>query len=283
MNASVPQVILITGCSSGIGFALASELASRRQLVVATARCLDNLAEMAKHPDVITLPLDVTDKQSIDKAIDEVIDKFGHIDMLINNAGFSVVGPLAELSINDVSNIYDTNVIGTLAMIQAVAPHMIQERSGRIVNIGSIVGILGTPFAGAYCMSKASVHMLSEVLRLELKPFGVDVISVEPGRVQSKIADNAKVDLSRYENDNSLYKPFLESIRRRVNMSQESPMSTSEFADKVATYILKPRPPRVVRVGRGAKVLPLLRRLIPGVIRDYILRHVFNLKLKKSS
>jgi len=275
------RVVLITGCSSGIGRALTTALARRGHTVVATARRVESLAGLEGAGKVVKLALDVNDPASVHACVAAALAEVGGIDILVNNAGFNLVGPLAEVPLDDVHGILRTNVIGVLAMVQAVVPHMARARRGRVVNIGSMVGVIGTPFTGAYCASKAAVHMLSDVLRLELEPFGIDVISVEPGRVRSDISKNARVDLGRYDREQSLYRPWVAGIRRRHGASQVGPTDTAEFAEKVARKITRPRPPRSVRYGRGSLMLPLLRRLAPGSLLDWGLRRAFGLPSRR--
>ncbi|HEX6243317.1 MAG TPA: SDR family oxidoreductase [Polyangiales bacterium] len=269
------QVILITGCSSGIGQALAKELASRGHTVFASARKLDTLAEL-RGPKLQGLALDVTDDASIADAVSQVVAGAGRVDMVINNAGFNPFGPLAEVPLADVRRLFETNVVGPLALIQAVFPHMAQRRSGRIVNVGSVVGLLPTPFAGPYCASKASVHMLSEVLRMEVEPFGVQVIEVQPGAVRSSIADKGSVGIERYQSDASRYRAVAGGIEKRAQTSQDRPMETSDFAREVSDALLADTAPRVVRKGRGANLYPALSHL-PGTARDRFLAKQFGL------
>jgi NAD(P)-dependent dehydrogenase (short-subunit alcohol dehydrogenase family) len=266
------QVVLITGCSSGIGQALARELHARGQRVFASARRLASLAPLACEK----VALDVTDPGSIAGAVAEVMAAAGRIDMLINNAGFNLVGPLAEVPLEGVRRMLETNVTGLLAVTQAVFPHLAAQRRGRIVNVGSVVGLLPTPFAGPYCASKAAVHMLSEVLRMECAPFGVDVIVVQPGGVRSSIADTAAEGLERYARESSLYRDVHPYIVKRARASQDRPMPTEQFAARVADAILAERAPRHVRAGRGARTLPVLSRL-PGPLVDRAMSQRFGL------
>ncbi|MCB0220272.1 MAG: SDR family oxidoreductase, partial [Chrysiogenetes bacterium] len=173
------QVILITGCSSGIGRALSLELAARGHRVYASARRPEALEDL-KSKGIDAVALDVNDGESIKAAVHLIHEDAGRIDMVVNNAGFSLVGPLAEVDLADFRRELETNVVGPVALAQAAIPHMVKQGSGRIVNVGSTVGILPTPFAGAYCASKSAIHMLSEVMRIELAPFGIDVILVAP-------------------------------------------------------------------------------------------------------
>jgi NAD(P)-dependent dehydrogenase (short-subunit alcohol dehydrogenase family) len=269
------QVILITGCSSGIGQALASELSARGHTVFASARKLESLAELGGSK-LEKLALDVTDEASMDGAVAAALARAGRIDMLINNAGFNPFGPLAEVPLRDVRRLFDTNVIGPLALIQAVFPHMAERRSGRIVNVGSVVGVLPTPFAGVYCASKASVHMLSEVLRMEVEPFGIDVIEVQPGAVRSSIADKGAVGIERYQSEHSRYRAVASGIEKRARTSQQKPMDTSAFAREVCDALLADKAPRIVRKGRGANLYPALSHL-PGATRDRFLAQQFGL------
>jgi NAD(P)-dependent dehydrogenase (short-subunit alcohol dehydrogenase family) len=273
--ALTDQVVLITGCSSGIGFALARELSGRAQQVFATARKLASLNELSG-PRLEKVGLDVTGEASITAAVAEVVARAGRIDVLINNAGFNPFGPLVEIPLADARRLYETNLLGPLALIQAVFPHMAERGSGRIVNVSSVVGVLPTPFAGVYCASKAGVHMMSEVLRMEVAPFGIEVIEVQPGAVRSRIADNAELGLARYASETSRYRAVHDGIQRRARSSQQKPMAAEEFARVVSDAILADKPPRIVRSGRGANLYPTLSKL-PVRLRDRLLMRQFGL------
>jgi NAD(P)-dependent dehydrogenase (short-subunit alcohol dehydrogenase family) len=263
------QVVLVTGCSTGIGRALARELKIAGHRPLATARKLDAIADLAAE-GIETLRLDVNDPGSIAAAVDSAIERAGRIDVLVNNAGINFFGPLMEMKLDEVRAVFETNVIGLLAVTQAVFPRMAHQRSGRIVNVGSVVGVLPTPFAAAYCATKSAVHMLSEVLRMEAKPFGVDVVVVQPGGVQSNIADSGSRDLERFRSSDSRYHPAYEGIRKRAYASQKGATPTADFARDVVRLSLANPPPRVVRLGTGADTLPKLARM-PGKVRDRIL------------
>lgn len=279
--ALTDQVVLITGCSSGIGLALANELSARGQRVFATARRLSALAELDA-PRLEKLALDVTDEASIAAAVSQLVAQAGRIDVLINNAGFNPFGPLAEIPLADARRLFETNLLGPLALSQAVFPHMVAQGRGRIVNVSSVVGILPTPFAGVYCASKAGVHMMSEVLRMEVAPFGIDVIEVQPGAVRSGIADNSHAGLERYRQESSRYRAAYAGIEKRAGTSQDKPMAAEDFAREVADAILGDRPPRIVRCGRGAKLYPALSKL-PAELRDRVLMRQFGLSGLRSA
>jgi short-subunit dehydrogenase len=259
------QVVLVTGCSSGIGRSLAVELAQRGQQVIATARKRETLGDIASDR-LQTLALDVTDTDSVARAVSEVLRTHGRIDMLINNAGVNQFGPLAEVPLEGVKKLFDTNVAGLLALTQAVFPHMANQKRGRIVNIGSVVGVLPTPFSGAYCATKAAVHTLSEVLRMEVQPFGIAVIEVQPGGVRSSISDNASSGIERYAGPGSRYRAVYQSILARAQASQQKPMSSEEFARRTASAILRERAPRLIREGQGVGLYTTLSHLPERVI-----------------
>ena len=196
MNANAP-VVLISGCSTGIGRALAVEFAARNWRVFATARRLEVINDL-KAPNVNVSVLDVTDEKSIKACVNSVIAKAGRIDMLVNNAGLLLIGPLVELETSELRRQFETNVIGLAALTREVAPYIIKSKSGKIVNISSVSGVLPTPFAGTYCSTKAALTALSDSLRMELAPFGVKVITIQPGGIKTNLSDNADRELERF-------------------------------------------------------------------------------------
>jgi NAD(P)-dependent dehydrogenase (short-subunit alcohol dehydrogenase family) len=272
---SSSQVVLISGCSTGIGRALAKAFAARGHQVFATARKPETLSELVG-PNVSALRLDVLDQGSIREAVAEVIARAGRIDMLVNNAGINRVGPLLDQPLDDLRSMLDTNVTGLVALTQAVFPHMARARKGRIVNIGSVVGVVPVPFGAGYCASKAAVHMLSDVMRMELKSFGIDVVVVQPGGVRSSIADGAALGIDRYARDDSPYREMAGAIERRAHMSQQDPTDADEFAADLVQAVTRKSAPRVVRLGRGARSLPKLHQL-PGAVFDRIMLRAFRL------
>ena len=268
-------VSLVTGCSSGIGRALARELAGRGQRCFASARRAESVRELEAE-GLEAVRLDVDDPGGVRAAVAAVLERAGRIDLLVNNAGQSLFGPLAELPLERLDAVYRTDLRGPLAVAQAVVPAMAKQGWGRIANVGSMVGVVPTPWTGAYCATKAALHTLSEVLRMEVAPLGIEVIVVQPGAVRSEVAVNAPVDLERYSAPDSLYRAAVDAIRRRSQASQRNPTEAGDFARALADALTRARAPRVVRLGRGSGLIPLLS-LLPGALRDRLFARVFGL------
>lgn len=269
------QVVLITGCSSGIGRALVGEFVRQGQRVVATARRPESIEDLAR-PGVLIQQLDVTDSGSVADAVAAAIQWGDRLDVVVNNAGFGLIGPVAELDLAELRGQIETNLLGALRLIQTVVPHMAERGSGRIVNIGSVSGVTATPFAGGYCASKAALHAMTDSLRMELAPFGIGVITVQPGAVASKFGETSARGLERYRTGPSLYQDMADAIEKRARLSQDRPTPAGDFARRVVANVLATNPAPVIRYGRGSEVLPALARLPVGV-RDRILSRPFGL------
>jgi len=176
--------VLISGCSSGIGAATAAALVQAGQTVFATARRIESLTELEAlgcHP----LTMDVTSEESMIAAVKTVEAEHGRVGTLINNAGYGEYGPIEETDLDRVRAMFETNVFGLARLTQLVLPAMRRARSGRIVNIGSMGGRITFPVGGFYHATKYAVEAISDALRVEVKPFGIDVILVEPGLIRT--------------------------------------------------------------------------------------------------
>jgi NAD(P)-dependent dehydrogenase (short-subunit alcohol dehydrogenase family) len=274
----MPLCILITGCSSGIGAALAREFHHRGHVVYATARRPDSLQTLAQ-AGLRVLALDVNDDASIGAAMAVVQQEQGRLDMLVNNAGFSQVGAVVDLQREDLRRQYETNVIAPVAVSRAALPLLrAAAEAGAapvIANVGSIVGLFTTPFAGAYCSSKAALHALSDALRMELAPLGIRVVTVQPGGVTSSFGNHAEEAIRLPEG--SLYQSAAPSIRARAQAGQVNATPADLFVVPVVDALLKNTPPVRVRGGKGSTVLPLLKLLLPTRRFDAILSRRFGL------
>ncbi|HEU5046415.1 MAG TPA: oxidoreductase [Rickettsiales bacterium] len=177
------KVWFITGCSSGFGKILTQELLKSGERVVATARKVEALSHLQDINDanLLTLPLDVTKRDTISEAVKRAHDHFGAIDVLVNNAGYGIMSALEEASPAAIERVFATNVFGLIAVTQAVLPIMRKQRSGRIINISSAAGAVVTPGFSIYNATKFSVEGASEALAQEVAPFGIKVIIIEPG------------------------------------------------------------------------------------------------------
>jgi NAD(P)-dependent dehydrogenase (short-subunit alcohol dehydrogenase family) len=277
MNANAP-VVLISGCSTGIGRALTMEFAARNWRVFATARKPAAINDLGA-ANVETAALDVTDDKSIAACVDSVIAKAGQIDMLINNAGLLLIGPLVELETSELRHQFETNVIGLAALTRAVAPHMIRRSSGKIVNISSVSGVLPTPFAGAYGSTKAAVTAFSDSLRMELAPFGIKVVTVQPGGIKSNLSGNADKELDRFKK--TPYGPIQNFIVARANASQENATPAEDFAKGLVDKLERKNTPKLIRIGKDSTLLPLIARF-PCAFIDALLSKKFGLdRLRK--
>ena len=272
------RTIVITGCSSGIGAALALEFHRRGHAVFATARRPETLAPLAAQ-GFRTLVIDVDDDASIAAAAAAIASEGGHVDILINNAGFSQVGAVIDLSRDDLRRQYETNVIAPVAVTRAFLP-LLRNAAARngvavVANVGSIVGLFATPFAGAYCSSKAALHSLSDALRIELAPFAIRVVTIQPGGVRSSFGNHAEEALRLPPGSLSL--PVADRVRARAQAGQKDATPAEEFVRPVVDALLAGTPPIVVRGGKNSVKLPLLKKLLPTAMFDAKLSRIFGL------
>ncbi len=277
------QVVLITGCSSGIGKALSEEFHRCGFRVIATARRLDSIDDLQKK-GVSTYSLDVTDKDGINRVIDTILEQEKHIDVLVNNAGYGLMGPAIEIPEEELNQQFQTNVIAPLIIAQKTAPSMKDRGYGVIINIGSISGIATTPFSGAYCASKAALHALSDALRMELAPFGIHVVSVQPGAVKSKFGETAGGITARIIKTGSWYQPIESAIKARAEISQIDALPAEDFSKQLVSAVMtKSPPPAVVRIGKKSLLLPMLKKWLPVKVLDKIFKKKFGLaRLERS-
>lgn len=277
----VKSVVLITGCSSGIGRALCQAFHACGYRVVATARRPESLSELEAQ-GMLTLSLDVTQAAAVDHVVDIILAREKRIDILVNNAGYGQFGPLMDLSQDVLQRQFATNVFAPLTLIQRVAPAMKAQGKGTIINIGSISGLVTTPFAGAYCASKAAFHAVSDALRLELQPFGIDVVTVQPGAVTSNFGQAGAASLAGWQADASWYAPLAEQMKARASLSQSDGMSAQEFAHQIVHRVTQVSPPARIRLGPKSRWLPLLRLCLPTRLFEGLLSRKFRLSLLSS-
>ena len=270
--------VLITGCSSGIGRALADAFKVAGHDVWACARKPGDVALLAA-AGFAAVQLDVNDPQGLEQLAERLEQAGGGLDVLINNAGFGAMGPLLDGGVEGLQQQFETNVFSIVGVTRALFPAL-RRNKGLVVNIGSVSGILVTPFAGAYCASKAAVHALSDALRMELAPFAIGVLEVQPGAIDTSFAKNASAQAEQLIAESSAWWPMRDGIRARARASQDNPTPATAFADAVFKAVMKPKPPMLLRYGNGSRALPLLAALVPAALLEKILMKRFGLNTR---
>lgn len=268
-------IALITGCSSGIGRALADTFKSAGYEVWASARKAEDVAALTA-AGFTAVQLDVNDGPALEQLSERINLQHGGLDVLINNAGYGAMGPLLDGGVPAMQRQFETNVFAIVGVTRAMFP-VLRRAKGIVVNIGSVSGVLVTPFAGAYCASKAAVHALSDALRMELAPFDVRVMEVQPGAIESSFAKNAGHEAEQLITEQSPWWPLREGIRGRANASQDKPTPASEVAARLLKAVQQSKPPRLVRLGHGSRAMPLMAGLLPKGLLETVLRKRFGL------
>ena len=262
---TIKPVVLVTGASSGIGEAIANKLVAEGYKVYGTSR---RGAKSGQYPFSM-LALDVTDDLSVEAAINQLLELEGRIDVLVNNAGFGVAPAAAEeSSIEQAKAIFDTNFLGIVRMTRAVAPHMRQQRSGRIINIGSILGMVPVPYAALYSASKHAVAGYSEALDHELRSYGIRVSVIEPAYTKTQFeVNNIEPDIKLDE-----YQQVRTHVTKVVNQAMANAEEPSVVAEVVLQAIYSKRPKRRYTAGKTAAQLKFLRRVAPANLFDAAIR-----------
>ena len=267
-------VALITGCSSGIGQAMANTCLDEGYIVYATARNPDSLAPLVER-GAIAITLDVNNADQVNACSERVRSEAGRLDLLINNAGYGAMGPILDADRDTLLQQFNTNVFAPLELVRAHAD-LLRTAGGLIVNIGSVSGVTTTPFSGVYCASKAALHAISDALRLELAPFGIKVLTVQPGAIASEFGNNASAAITMH--DDSWFKPWEKAVQARANASQNaSSTSAPDFATELMGYIKNPLRPETALIGSGARNRVRMKRWLPPSVLDDRLRKRFNL------
>lgn len=267
--------VLITGCSSGIGRALADAFLQHGYQVWASARKEEDVARLSQAGFNAVL-LDVDDAAAVERLASMLNNQMGGLDVLINNAGYGAMGPLLDGGAAAMRRQFETNVFSIVSVTRVLFP-LLRQRKGLVVNIGSVSSVLVTPFAGAYCASKAAVHALSDALRLELAPFGIGVLEVQPGAIESSFGTHASRQAEQLIGEHSPWWPVRDGIRARAIASQDNPTPASHVARNVLAAVTSSKRPRILRIGNGSRALPLLAALLPGALLDRVLSRRFGL------
>ena len=266
------KVILITGASSGIGYDAAQTLARQGHRVYAGARRVERMDPL-KADGVVPLRLDVTDEVSMQDAVRTVLEAEGRIDVLVNNAGYGYFGAIENVSMEEARKQLEVNVFGLARLCQLVLPSMREQRSGRIVNTSSVAGKAVMYFGGWYHVSKYSVEALGDALRMEVKPFGIDVVLIEPGGIRTNwglIAADHLAESSKgtpYETEG-----LREAKTFRKAYSMQFLSKPSVVTRAISKAVNRRHPRARYRVGFGAHTLVFLHAILPARWWDAMVR-----------
>lgn len=276
--------VLITGCSSGIGEASAVRLHEAGVTVYASARRPESIAALAER-GIRTLTLDVTDEDSMRGAVAAVENEAGPVGVLVNNAGYGLYGPVEQLAMNEVRRQFETNVFGLIRMSQLVLPGMREARRGRILNVSSMGGRATLPGGAAYHASKHAVESLSDALRFEVAPFGIDVVLIEPGPVDTPWNDvaAASIESAGQPSADDPYADFKSAVTAAFATAGSGPLAhLSSTADDIARVIVRAvtaaRPRTRYLINPLAKVTVTGKRLLPDRAYDAVLRLQYGLR-----
>jgi NAD(P)-dependent dehydrogenase (short-subunit alcohol dehydrogenase family) len=272
------KVAIVTGSSSGIGFETAIALAREGYHTYATMRDVkksSKILDIAKKENlkIEVLELDVNNENTIKKAIEKILNEKKRIDVLVNNAGYFLVGCLEDLSIEDLREQFETNFFGMIRTIQAVLPTMRNQKSGTIVNISSVAGRIGFPVTPAYISSKFAVEGLSESMRYELSPFGIRTIIIEPGVIKTNIFTNLKNSTK----SGSVYKDMTEKVMNGLTMMSEMGTPPQEVAKTIIKAVSSENPLPRYPVGNDAMMFLEAKKAKTDIeFENYIKKELFS-------
>jgi NAD(P)-dependent dehydrogenase (short-subunit alcohol dehydrogenase family) len=256
------KVALVTGASSGMGKETAKVLAKQGIKVYAGARRLEKMNDLKKL-GIVPIAMDVTKPEDNRKAVEQIISAEGRIDILINNAGFAIYGPVEDIPMEDARYQFDVNLFGLADLTQLVLPFMRKQRSGRIVNISSMGGKIYTPLGAWYHATKHAVEGFSDCLRLEVKKFGIDVVVVEPGIIKTEFYSVVS-DYVKERQNGSAYRHMIDPMVENMSRPEMTEMGTepSVLAETIAKAATVDRPKTRYIKGRMAKTSIRMRRLL---------------------
>ncbi|MFM9825652.1 SDR family oxidoreductase [Flavobacterium sp.] len=265
------KVVLITGGSSGIGKSIGEFLHQNGYIVYGTSRNPDK-ATQSIFP---LIALDVRDVVSIHKAVNTIVQKSGTIDILINNAGVGITGPLEEIPSEEIKNNFETNFFGPIEVMKSVLPQMRKQQSGLIINITSIAGFMGLPYRSVYSASKGALELITESLRMEVKPFGIQITNIAPGDFATNIASG------RYHAPlitGSPYEKYYSNILKMMNEHVNSGSNPMEMAEAVYKIIQNPNPKIHYKVGIFMQKFSIvLKRILPDLLYEKLLMNHYKL------
>jgi NAD(P)-dependent dehydrogenase (short-subunit alcohol dehydrogenase family) len=260
------RVVLITGASSGIGLACAKYMAERGFRVYGTSR-----RPMAGPSGVTMLTADVNDDRPVEQAVATVLNREGRLDIVVNNAGMGMGGAVEDTTIEEAKTLFEVNFFGVLRVCRAVLPAMRSQRSGYFVNIGSIGGLIALPYQAMYSASKFALEGLSEALRMEVRPFGIRVVLIEPGDHKTGLTQ------SRHVTKNTYGRSF-EVALARTERDEQNGKGPEPIASLLCRVVNQSNPRLRYTVGPGAQRASVwLKRLLPNGLMEFGVRRYFGL------
>ncbi len=263
------KTAIVTGASSGIGRATALQLVAQGYTVYAAARRTEKMAE-AQVEGLIPIFLDVTSEEAITKAVDQIMQDTGRIDVLVNNAGYGLMGSIEETSLEAARQQFEVNVFGLMNLTQMILPIMRRQRQGHIINISSVVGRLGMPVNGWYSASKHALEALSDALRIETRPFGIKVTVIEPGAIKTEFGNVAKEKAK----DSTKLEPYRQLTARYQEISEsygESAAEPYQVARVIGEAIASKNPRPRYAVPGQAKMLLMGKRVLGDRLFDWFM------------
>lgn len=274
------KVILVTGASSGIGYDAARTLATRGHRVYAAARRVEKM-EPLKADGIEVLPLDVTDEQSMKECVQTLLDREGRIDVLVNNAGYGYFGAVENVSVEEARRQLEVNVFGLARMSQLVLPTMRKQHAGCIINLSSVAGRTVIYFGGWYHVSKYSVEALSDAMRMELEPFGIDVVKIEPGAIKTDWG----IIAAQHLKESSAGTPYEEEGSRWADAMRwgysSRYLSSPHVITKAIVRAVESRRPRTrYCTGRFARLMLFFHNVLPPRWWDAMMRAGGRLKIQ---
>jgi NAD(P)-dependent dehydrogenase (short-subunit alcohol dehydrogenase family) len=273
MSGVKPKVVLITGASSGIGQACARHLAQQRYQVFGTSRRPQPGAE--EPFDMI--PMDVTDDDSVRQGVAMVLTRSGRLDVVVNNAGFGFAGAVEDTSIDEARKLFETNFFGVLRVCRAVLPHLREQRAGTIVNISSLGGLMAQPFVGMYSATKFAVEGMSEALRMEVRPFDIRVVLIEPGDTRTAFTANRR--RTQASEAASAYADNMQRALTVVEHDEQTGISPEAVA-RLLEHILRSRSPRLRYpvASTSQRFAAVGRKLMPGGLFERVLTRYYRVR-----
>ena len=268
MTITTKKTALVTGASSGMGKVIAQQLLKDGLNVVVAARRVDKMDDL-KAEGAYPIELDVSEEGSVKAAVETINSKFGGVDVLVNNAGFGLYGAVEDIPMDKARYQLDVNVFGAARLIQLVLPYMREQRSGKIINISSMGGKIYTPLGAWYHASKHALEGFSDCLRLEVSPFGIDVVVVEPGIIQTAFGEVLSEPLKEISGDGA-YSDLVNKLVEGTAESYESGMGSSPqvIADVVSKAVKARRPKTRYAAGKYARLTIFVRKWLGDRVFD---------------